>query len=148
VHRDRLRRLRTAAIPVLLSLSVACASSGGAGGTPTPSGPSGALGVVTTETATAVVRGLCAMRSTYATDIEKANSVFYGQVHDELRVIAAVVQGTDNSVATKLLQARERLRKDLTSLQTPEGFVDDVDSLLSATRDALRVIGFPRLGCA
>jgi len=146
---DRPRRPGTAAITALVSLSllVAC-SSGGGEETPAPSGPSGALGVVTVEAATTVVRGLCAMSSAYADDIEEANSVFYDRVHDDLRVIVAAVELKHPTLATALLQARERVEVDLANIEVPEGFVDDVLALLSATRDALEAIGLPRPGCA
>jgi hypothetical protein len=87
------------------------------------------------------------MSSTYANDIEKANSVFYDRVHDELRVIVAAVEKNHPPLATALLQARERLEVDLANFEVPEGFVDDVLALLSATRDALKAIGVPRPGC-
>ncbi|HEX7463905.1 MAG TPA: hypothetical protein VF382_03300, partial [Actinomycetota bacterium] len=84
----------------------------------------------------------------YADDIEKANSVFYDRVHDELRVIVAAVEPKHPPLATALLQARGRVEVDLANIEVPEGFVDDVLALLSATRDALEAIGLPRPGCA
>ncbi|MEW6059130.1 MAG: hypothetical protein AB1551_03135 [Actinomycetota bacterium] len=142
--------LLAAAIPALVPLCVlvACSSSGEDAETPTPSGPSGALGVVTRQAANAVVQGLCVMRSTYANDLEQANAVYYERVNDDLRVIVAAAEIRDQSVVAVLLQARERVKRDLTSLQAPEGFADDVGALLSATRDALEVIGLPTPGCA
>jgi hypothetical protein len=126
----------------------ACRSSGGGGASPTPSGPSGALGVVTIDAASTAVQGLCTMRSTDANDLRDANGVFYDKTHDELHVIAAATEVKDRTLAAHLLQAKEKVEADLTDEKVPEGFVDDIDALLSATQDALQAIGLTVPGCA
>lgn len=151
--RNRLEAFRraprtAAAVALVSSVLAACGGSGGGGSTPAPSGPSGALGVVTVAAARVAVEGLCAMRTTFANDIEKANGVFYDQTHEELHVIAAATEEKDRTVAARLLQAKEKVEADLTDLQVPDTFVEDVDALLSATQDALRTIGVSVPGCA
>lgn len=124
---------------VLLS----CGSSGETG----PASPSGALGIVTEEAADRTVSELCRIRTTLAKDRDAANRVFYDRSHDELHVIAAAAQGEDPAVAGRLLQAKERVEADLRPERLPGGFVQNLDALIAATRDALGAIGLEAPVC-
>lgn len=121
----------------------ACGSSGETG----PASPSGALGIVTEEAADRTVSGLCRIRTTLAKDRDGANRVFYDRSHDELHVIAAAAQGEDPAVAGRLLQAKERVEADLRPERLPGGFVQNLDALIAATRDALGAIGLEAPRC-
>jgi hypothetical protein len=131
---------------VLLALS-ACGSKGGARDTPTPSGPSGSLGVVTAAEASAAVRGICTMETTTTSDPDTANAIFYDEVHEELHVIAAATQVKDRVAAGNLLQAKEKVEAELLGHPLPDAFPADVKTLEEATRAALDAIGVTAPPC-
>ncbi len=125
---------------VIFALS-ACGSKAGAGDTPTPSGPSGSLGVVTLAGSSAAVRGICIMETTPTSDPDTANAIFYDEVHEELHVIAAATQVKDRVAAGNLLQAKEKVEADLLGHPLPDTFPADAKTLEEATRAALDAIG-------
>ncbi len=134
---------RTAPILAFLAASflvAACRSSGGGEPTPMPSGPSGALGVITLADAKRAMEGLCEMQTTYATSLDGANGAFYDKVHDPLHVMAAAVEVKDRVVSARLLAAKEKVESDLLGIQLPSSFVQDVTALIDATRAALEAL--------
>jgi len=138
----------------LLALSVTAALLAACGGgtaepsaTPTAPAPSGELGVVTPEAASAAVLGLCDVRSGLSTDPQGAVATFENQVHEELHVIAAATEVRDREAAATLLQAKEKVEADLADPATAAGSGADIDALLSAVRSALTAIGLSGPDC-
>ena len=135
-------------LSVMAALLAAC--DGGTAepsATPTAPPPSGELGVVTPEAASAAVLGLCEVRSGLATDPRGAAATFENQVHEELHVIAAATEIQDRQAAATLLQAKEKVEADLADPATAAGSGADVDALLSAVRSALTAIGLSAPDC-
>lgn len=138
---------RRSAIALIVVTLAACGSKGGGGGSPTPSGPSGALGVVTLADATSAVRGLCTMKTMPTSNPDAANGIFYDTVHEELHVIAAATQVKDRAAAGGLLQAKEKMESDLLGHPLPSSYPADAKTLEQATRAALASIGLSVPAC-
>ena len=135
------------AIIAALSL-VACSGGGGGSAPPTPSGPSGSLGVVTLGDARVAVAGLCQIAAAGGDDRDAANATFYDRVHEELHVIVAAVEGPDRAAATVMQQDKFVVEDDLLHDPLPRSFVRDVDRLASSTRTALGAVGIEVPTCA
>lgn len=118
----------------------ACGSSDAPSDGPSPTGPSGSLGVVTEEAARAAVRGLCEMQGERSSDLEAANAAFFNESHEELHVIAAATEVVDRAAAGRLLVTKERVESDLARSHLPDSFVPDVAELIGATLAALEAI--------
>ena len=131
-------------IPVL-ALLVLVACGGGGEPTPTVSGPSGSLGVMTAEAGTQALAALCRLQS--VTDRDTANSLFFDRAHLTLHVLAAATEPVDRVPAAGLLEAKQVVEADLQADALPETFPDDVGALLEATRTALEAVGLPSPAC-
>ncbi len=107
--------------------------------------PSGSLGVVTPAAAGAAVRGLCQMVT--ETDRDAAAMVFFDRSHQTLHVIAAATDAVDRAATARLLEAKQVIEADLTEPVLPDGFGDDIGTLLDATRGALGVLGLDAPPC-
>jgi hypothetical protein len=86
------------------------------------------------------VAGLCAAgQQARDGDIEGAESTFFDQSHDALHELADEATDDDRSAAADLLRAKEAVESDFTS-SSPSA-ADDLDSLVTATRAAIRSTG-------
>ena len=125
-------------------------SCGGDGAATSPNSPthlpSGELGVVTQEAASAAVLGLCEVIGGLPTDIETAMDTFHDRVHEELHVVAAATQSQDRAAAAALLQAKERFEVDFAGPMAADA-ADDLEMLSTALRDALAAIGLSAPDC-
>jgi hypothetical protein len=109
--------------------------------------PSGSLGVVTADAASAAVLGLCDVRSGLSTDPQGAAATFENEVHEELHVIAAATEVQDREAAATLLQAKEKVEADFADPAAGGDAGPDVEALLSAVRSALTAIGLSAPDC-
>jgi hypothetical protein len=133
------------ALTLLAGLVLTACSGGAADPSPTASGPSGSLGVMTAEAGTQALAALCELRD--ATDREAANATFFDLAHQTLHVLAAATETVDRVPAAGLLEAKQVVEADLQSDELPAGFGSDVTGLLVATRTALEAVGLPAPGC-
>lgn len=149
VVRARRRAPVLIAVAVLVSALVLTACGGDAATpnrpSPTPL-PSGELGVVTPDAASAAVLGLCEVMSQLPEDPEAASATFDDRVHEELHIVAAATQVQDRTAAAALLRAKERVEADLAGPGAADAG-SDVDALLKAVRSALAVIGLTVPDC-
>ena len=145
-----MRRRPLRSLTAASSLALALAACGADGTTPSPSAPtalpSGGLGIVTQETTSAAVLGLCEVLSGLADDPETAMDTFHDRVHEELHVIAAATQTQDRAAAAALLQAKEKVEADFAGRDAADAG-DDVEALAAALRDALDAIGLAAPDC-
>ena len=133
---------------LLLALLAACGGSPGTPSTPAATGPSGALGTVTRQDAATAIVGLCRMGGYATIDLDRANGVYYGNVHDELAVIGAAADRVDRVASARLLQARVKVEDDLRSADVlHDSFATDIGALTAATRSALSAVGVPTAAC-
>ena len=136
---------------VLGILLAARGGSGSGGSEPTSSPPislpSGELGIVTPDGASAAVLGLCEVRTTLGSSVTEANAIFDDRVHEELHIIAAATQTQDVDAAATLLEAKERVEADFAHDAAAPAMRADVDALLGATRAALSAIGLDTPAC-
>ena len=134
----------------IVSAALSLAACSGYGGsdhvTTSPPPPSGSLGVVTSAAAVAAVEGLCGVRE--AADAPAAKTTFYDRTHQELHVIAAATEERDRQAAASLLEAMQRVEAELEHPPLPQGFSADVETLVEATREALRSIGLDAPACS
>lgn len=141
-------RARRPALALVTALVLAACATDGA--TPSPSAPtalpSGELGVVTQEAASAAALGLCEVLSGLPTDPETAMATFHDRVHEELHVIAAATQVEDRAAAAALLQAKERVEADFDGPDAADAG-GDLEALAAALRDALAAIGLTAPDC-
>lgn len=115
-------------------------------GAPTPSGPSGSLGVVSQTAADRTVAALCDMLAMSA-DREALTSVFENRAHEELHVIAAATQERERAAAGAMLVAKERVEADLARAKLPDAWRGDTAELLRRTRTSLAAIGLRAAAC-
>lgn len=137
-------RLLVSTLLALALVVAACGSDGGGNEDPSVA-PSGALGPVTAEAATAAVRGLCDLES--ATVRAEAEATFLDRSHETLHVIAAAAEVRDRGAAADLLEAKQRVEADLLGADLPPEFAADVGALIDATRAALDAIGLDAPAC-
>jgi hypothetical protein len=137
---------RRALACLLLVTVLAGSACGGSGGEAEPSPlPSGSLGPVTPAAAGEAVLGLCEIAD--ASERDPALTTFLDRSHQTLHVIAAAAEVADRGAAADLLEAKQAVEADLAEPVLPEGFAEDVASLLEATRAALSAIGLPSPDC-
>ena len=137
-------------LPALLLLALGTAACDGSGGGRSPSSQppvAGSLGPFTASDARAVVSGVCDMRDP-AMGLDRANTVFFEQVHDRLHVLAAAVEPIDRTVSADLFEAKEKVELDLDDDALPASYPGDVTSLLGAVDAALDTAGLPATGCS
>jgi hypothetical protein len=126
-------------------LLVLALGANGCDRSPEGTAPSGSLGPVTAEAADGAVAGLCELPA--ATDLASANATFQDRSHQTLHVIAAAAEVVDRPAAAALLAAKQRVEADLAEAALPDGFGDDVEALIVATRAALEAIGLDAPAC-
>ena len=134
------RRALTAAVFALALVAAACGDEGDAGEPLLPS-----LGVVTPDTATTAVLGLCDL--TNATDVVEARATFLDRSHATLHAIAAAADAEDRASAGALFEAKQRVEAALARDDLPNRFRRDVETLIDTTRDALDAIGLDAPAC-
>jgi hypothetical protein len=145
---DRARRRLPARVASVVLLTVtACSTSADTGSNATPSGPSGALGVVRLPAAREAVTTLCRIKTDEGLDRETANGAFYDQAHQTLHVIAAAVEVRDRTAAAELQVAKQRVEQDLLDDPLPASFTADVEALVRTTRRALSAVRIDVPGC-
>ena len=135
------RRALTAALFALALVAAACGDEGDAG---EPS-PSSSFGVVTPDTATTAVLGLCDL--TIAADVVEARTTFLDRSHATLHAIAAAADARDRASAAALFEAKQRVEAALARPELPPRFQRDVETLIGTTRDALDAIGLDAPAC-
>ena len=135
------RRALTAALFALAVLAAACGADRETG---EPS-PSSSFGVVTPDAATTAVLGLCDL--TNATDVVEAGATFLDQSHATLHAIAAAADERDRASAAALFEAKQRVEAALARPELPPRFQRAVETLISATRDALDAIDLDPPAC-
>lgn len=123
---------------MLVGLS-SCGTSGT--GDHTAPAPSGSLGVVIVEDARRAVSALCDIAARGRVDRDEANAAFYDQAHQTLHVIAAAVEVRNRAAAAMLQQDKGVVEEDLALRRLPRSLADDVEALVSGTRDALARVG-------
>jgi hypothetical protein len=94
------------------------------------------------------VAGLCAAAGqARAGDIGDARTTFFDQSHDDLHELADEAAGDDRAAAADLLEAKEAVEADLAG--SSASLADDLDTLVAATRAAIRATGDPvPAGCS
>ena len=107
--------------------------------------PTGSLGVVTPDAATAAVLGLCDLTS--ATEVVDARATFLDRSHATLHVIAAATEARDRASAAALFEAKQRVEAAFARDELPPRFQGDVQSLIDTTRVALDAIGLDAPAC-
>jgi len=109
--------------------------------------PSGSLGVVRPDAATAAVFGLCDLMS--AAEVVDARATFQDRSHATLHVIAAAAEaaGGDRASAAALFEAKQRVEAALARDELPPRFQRDVQNLIDTTRVALDAIGLDAPAC-
>jgi hypothetical protein len=135
------RRALTAAVFALAVVAAACGDRGDAGELT----PSSSFGVVTPDTATTAVLGLCDL--TNATDVVDARATFLDRSHATLHAIAAAADARDRASAAALFEAKQRVEAALARPELPPRFQRDVETLIGTTRDALDAIGLDAPAC-
>ena len=103
------------------------------------------LGVLTGTDAENMMAGICDLER--GPDLQEANTIFYGRVHERLHVLAAAAAKDDRATAGALLQAKEKVEQDLAGPALPASFGDDAAALEAAARRALVSIKWPGLTC-
>lgn len=131
----------TSAVFALALVAAACGDGGDAG---EPS-PSSSFGVVTPDTATTAVLGLCDL--TNATDVIEARATFLDRSHATLHAIAAAADAQDRASAAALFEAKQRVEAALARPELPPRFQRDVETLIGTTREALNAIGLDAPAC-
>jgi hypothetical protein len=132
-------------LTLALALLVGCSADGSTTATPAPSGPSGALGVVTAQAAAETVSALCGMRRD--TDRDTANAVFYDRAHGTLHALAAAAEDIDRAAAGQVLVTMQRVEADLQADELPATFGEDAGALLLSVRSALATVDLPAPDC-
>lgn len=90
---------------------------------------------------------LCTARRQAPADPLAARRVFYERAHDHLHDLARQVQRTDRPAAARLLEAKQRVERDLDAGAIPQRLVGDLDRLLVATDAALTAVSIPPPTC-
>lgn len=89
---------------------------------------------------TRAVAGLCAAAGeARAGDVDDARATFFDQSHDDLHELADEAAGDDRAAAAELLEAKEVVEADLEGRSA--SLADDLDTLVDATRAAVRATG-------
>jgi hypothetical protein len=135
------RRALTAAVFALAVVAAACGDRRDAGELT----PSSSFGVVTPDTATTAVLGLCDL--TNATDVVDARATFLDRSHATLHAVAAAADARDRASAAALFEAKQRVEAALARPELPPRFRRDVETLIGTTRDALDAIGLDAPAC-
>ncbi|HEV8564962.1 MAG TPA: hypothetical protein VGR41_08600 [Actinomycetota bacterium] len=132
---------------LLLSLVAACSEGSSIGNSlsPEPSITS-TLGPFAASDANAVISGLCEL-SDPDIAVDRANTIFFEQVHSRLHVLAAAVEPIDRSVSGALFEAKQRVELDLAAEALPASYLEDVKRLLEAVAGALDAAGLPATTC-
>lgn len=131
---------RRALVPIAFALVLA--ACGGS-----DEDPPGVTGSVAAEAANEAVLGLCEMAAEHIDDLETADAVFLDRSHDTLHLVAAAVEAVDRPAAAALLTAKQQVEADLGADPPGPGLADDLEELLSATREALARIGLSAPDC-
>lgn len=143
---------RRAAVGLAMSVGVLLSACGGENTaattttrwteTPTTAPPEDPTTSTTLETDPTIVQLCAVLNAASAGEIDVARSTFD---HGPLHTLAATVTDIDRSVAARLLEAKEAVESDLAE-PVPDGtaLVTDLESLLSATADAIVATGAPR----
>ena len=90
---------------------------------------------------------LCDAKRKAPADPLAARRVFYERAHDHLHDLARQVEGADRPAAARLLEAKQRVERDLDAGATSQQLVGDLDQLLVATGAALTAISIPPPAC-
>jgi hypothetical protein len=90
---------------------------------------------------------ICTASERAANNHRAARQMFYDRAHDRLHDLARLVQQTDRVRAARLLEAKERVERDLAVGATPERLAGDLDRLLAAVKTALTTISITPPGC-
>ncbi|HEX6310628.1 MAG TPA: hypothetical protein VF152_03300 [Acidimicrobiia bacterium] len=88
------------------------------------------------------VAGLCtAAEEARAGDADAAETTFFDEAHDDLHELADETAAADRAAAADLLRAKEAVESDFAS--PSPALATDLDTLVTATRDAVGAIGAP-----
>jgi hypothetical protein len=127
------RWLAVLAVPAVLA---SCTGSGDPGGSPAPFEP---------HDASAALAALCGIRG--AEDPAEAEAAFVDRAHAFLHELADALLADHPDAAARVLERKEIVEGGLAAERLPEGFADDVDALLDASRDGLEALGVPAPPC-
>jgi len=89
----------------------------------------------------AAAGGVCQAADRLPASPRAARSVFFGQAHDGLHMIARALQDVDRKAAADLLVAKQAVEDDFAQGTSPDRLAADLRRLAAATR-----VGLSRLG--